>query len=101
MLAEMSSRQLSEWMAFAAVEPFGDDERQAEYRSALVASTIANVNRDPKRKPIETDKFMREPYLDKEEMDPQALAEKAFAMFGMKIPPEPQRHGDAEEEGEG
>lgn len=79
--------QLTEWMAYATVEPFGDEERQAEFRAALVASTIVNVNRDPKKKPIEVDKFMRENYLEKEQSpDQQELVEKVFSTFGVKPP---------------
>lgn len=98
MLAEMSSRQLTEWMAFFRVEPFGDSERQAEYRTALVASTVVNMNRDPKKKPIEAETFMRENYLEDEEMDEQTLAGKVFAAFGKKIPTAtPDEEGNEEE----
>jgi hypothetical protein len=47
MLASMSSRLLSEWMVFAQLEPFG--EERADLRAGIVASTIANANRDPKQ----------------------------------------------------
>lgn len=43
MLGRISSRELSEWMAFYELEPFGDE--RADLRSGIVASTIANVNR--------------------------------------------------------
>lgn len=47
MLARMSSAELTEWMAFANIEPFG---AESEYLgSAIVAATVANVNRNPKR----------------------------------------------------
>ncbi len=58
LLNRISSRELSEWMAFYAVEPWGcqvDDQR-----TGLVASVIANVNRDPKRRatPYQVNDFM-------------------------------------------
>lgn len=39
MLSEIDSRQLSEWMAFANLDPF--DESRADIRSAIVAQTVA------------------------------------------------------------
>jgi hypothetical protein len=35
------------WRAYAQIEPFG--EERADLRSGIVASVIANVNRDPKK----------------------------------------------------
>lgn len=43
MLRRMSSRELTEWMAFYALEPFGGDH--AYLGDAITASTVANVNR--------------------------------------------------------
>ncbi len=40
---EISSQEFTEWIAFAEMEPFG--EARADMRAALIASTIANVNR--------------------------------------------------------
>ena len=47
-------------MAYYAVEPFG--EERADLRNAIVASTIANAYRDPKRRsrPFEPKEFMPE-----------------------------------------
>lgn len=58
LLARISSRELTEWMAYAQVEPFG--EERGDLRAGIVASTIANVNRDTKkrRKPFEPEEFM-------------------------------------------
>lgn len=58
LLSHISSQELSEWMAYYALEPWGcqiDDQR-----SGLVASVIANVNRDAKRRPApyQVDDFM-------------------------------------------
>ncbi len=43
----LSSRELSEWMVFYELEPFGIE---AEYLGhAITASTVANAMRDPKK----------------------------------------------------
>lgn len=44
----MSSREFAEWMALYDLELFGD--KRADLRAAIVASTVANVNRDPKKR---------------------------------------------------
>jgi len=56
----MSSRELSEWMAFAREEPIG--EHRADLRTGILASLIANANRDPKKrhKPFTASDFMPE-----------------------------------------
>lgn len=59
MLERMSSSELSEWMAFFSIEgPTG--EERADWRAGMVASTIANVNRDSKRqkRPYKPEDFM-------------------------------------------
>ena len=43
----MPSAELTEWMAFFSLEPWGTEVE--DWRAALVASVIANVNRDPKK----------------------------------------------------
>ena len=58
LLSRLSSRQISEWMAYYAIEPFG--EERADLRMAILASLIANVNRDPakRREPFTPAEFM-------------------------------------------
>lgn len=54
----MSSRELTEWMAFFSLEPWGTEVE--DWRAGLIASTVANSYRDPKRrrKPYEPSDFM-------------------------------------------
>ena len=54
----MSSVELSEWMAYDSMEPIGDI--RADLRAGVVASTIANSNRDPKkqREPFSATDFL-------------------------------------------
>ena len=48
MLRNMSSQQLSEWMAFYELEPFGEDREEA--RIGQVVQVLANANRDSKKR---------------------------------------------------
>jgi hypothetical protein len=54
----MSSLEFAEWMEFGEIEPWG--EERADVRAAIVASTVANANRDPKarKKPFTVGDFM-------------------------------------------
>lgn len=44
----IDSREFSEWMAYAEIEPFG--EERADLRSGIIAATVANANRNPKKR---------------------------------------------------
>ncbi len=65
MLRSISALQFNEWIAYAELEPFG--EERADLRMAILASLIANTNRDPKKKstPYEVNDFM--PQFEKKE----------------------------------
>ena len=52
----MSSYEFAEWMAYAQIEPFGQD--RGDIGSAIVAATIANVNRSEKQQPFSPQDFM-------------------------------------------
>ena len=48
-LSELSSRQVAEWLAFEQVAgPVG--QAHDDILAGVVASTVANVNRDPKKR---------------------------------------------------
>lgn len=59
LLHRTTSRELSEWMAYASVEPFG--ERRADYRVAILSSLTYNANRAKGAKPLGPNDFM--PFL--------------------------------------
>jgi hypothetical protein len=82
MLAEISSEQLSEWMAYSKLEPWGED--RDDLRMGIVASVIANSNRGKGQKPFKPTDFMPsfEP-VDPEEQTARLLA-KAMAALGGK-----------------
>ena len=61
LLARMGSDELTEWMAFYQLEPFGDF--RADLRSAIVASTLANAHRSKEGKPFTPEDFM--PFVHK------------------------------------
>lgn len=47
---------MTEWIAFAKIEPFGGD---ADYLgSAIVAQTVANVNRDKSQRAYKVQEFL-------------------------------------------
>jgi len=56
MLARMSSAELSEWVAFSTLEPFGAEA--SYFGHAITASTIANVNRQKGQRAHKVDEFM-------------------------------------------
>lgn len=43
LLSRISSKELTEWVAFSQIEPFGD--KVPYYGHAIVAATVANSNR--------------------------------------------------------
>lgn len=49
LLARISSRELAEWMAYYRIEPWG--EERDDLRAGIVASTVANTARDPRKRP--------------------------------------------------
>ena len=79
MLSEMRPSELTEWLAFYADSPFG--EERADLRAAIVASTIANVNRDSKRRPQPFKPVDFMPYQHVEPETPERLSERIRASF--------------------
>ena len=66
LLARISSRELSEWAAFAQLEPFG--EEREDLRAAIVAATVANTARDPKKQRA----FVPSDFMPDFEREPQS-----------------------------
>lgn len=75
LLRRMSSRELTEWMAFFSLEPWGTEVE--DWRAGLIASTVANSYRDPKRrrKPYEPSDFM--PRYEAPKIQEQSWEEQA------------------------
>ena len=87
LLQRMGSDELSEWMAFYQLEPFGD--YRADYRSGVVASTFANAHRAKDASPFRPEDFM--PFLEKSPSKPSMQGETQLnvarfkAMFAHKV----------------
>jgi hypothetical protein len=56
MLTELNAKQISEWIAYSNIEPFG--EERADLRSAIIACTIANCNRGSNQAAFKVSDFM-------------------------------------------
>lgn len=72
----MSSMELSEWIAFNAISPIGDD--RADLRSGIVASVIANCHRT-KGQPFKPVDFM--PFAS-DDKDPKSAFDDLRKMMG-------------------
>lgn len=56
MLNRISSPELSEWIAFSDIEPFG--EVRADIRAAMIATVMANAWRGRNQSPFKITDFM-------------------------------------------
>ena len=74
LLARLSSRQISEWMAYDSLDPFG--EERADLRFGMLMALLANINRDPKarKEPYTAEEFM--PRFGGQEQDGQDEQDK-------------------------
>jgi len=76
LLDRVDSRELTEWMAFDAIEPIGS--WRDDYNSGMLCSLLANINRRKGAAPIPPQAFM--PFMPKEE-DFLTDDEKMLRMF--------------------
>lgn len=82
LLARMDSRELSEWMAYSQVEPFG--EERADLRAALVAMTMANLWRGKDSKAFKLEDFVLKFGGPKEPLTPEQQLRAFERMVGRK-----------------
>lgn len=54
--AEITSEEFTEWIAYSLLEPFG--ERQADFRSGILAMVMANAHRGRGTAPFKATDFM-------------------------------------------
>ena len=80
LLAQLSSRQLAEWMAYFRLEPFG--ERRADLRAGIIASTVANAHRARESRPYRPQDFMPDFEQGTDEDEAAALLARAQAALG-------------------
>ena len=81
----LTSSQLAGWMAYAALEPFG--EYRSELRHGQQMALQANINRDSKRKPepyapADFMSFVTEPPPPQHEPTPGEIEAKLERIFG-------------------
>jgi len=77
LLARMSSRELTEWMAFHELEPFGSE--QDDLRTGVVASTMANLFRPKGSKALQpADMIQRRSGEDTSQSDLQSAIMNIF-----------------------
>lgn len=92
----ISSREFAEYWVHFTLEPWGNERE--DLRSGIVASTVANANRDPKKrpKPYTPDQFM--PKLAGPEPDDDELTdEEAAAAHAARVDAILGEFGDAPE----
>ena len=61
LLSRLGSDEFTEWVAYYQLEPFGD--YRGDYRSGVVASTLANVHRGKDARAFTPEDFM--PFLER------------------------------------
>lgn len=94
MLDQISSSELSEWMAFDAIDPFG--EARADLRAGIVASSVVNHGMSPPKTPTKPVDFM--PFVKSANDGPITLADPvkhgkliATTIFGSLLPNGPRK----------
>ena len=92
LLQRIGSDEITKWMAFYQMEPFGD--MRADLRSGVIASTFANANRTKHTRPFTPEDFM--PFVDRPEPIDEARKNAAFlnvarfkSMFAHRV----KKHG--------
>jgi len=75
LLARIDSHELSEWIAFFQLEPFGTEASYIGH--AITAATVANVSRGKRHKAYKPDDFM--PKFKRKIHDENASQAIAFA----------------------
>jgi hypothetical protein len=78
LLSKLDSREISEWMAYYSIDPFG--EVRADYRMAMSCCLLANINRG-KGQPFKVSDFMPEFGPKKE----QTVDEMKALLMGMAV----------------
>lgn len=79
--ASMSSAEFGDWQEYAALEPFGP--LREDRRAGIIVATLANVNRDPKRRAEawEPEDFFPELAQPRPPVDIKAKVRAVFASF--------------------
>ena len=76
MLARMSSAEITEWIAFASIEPFGAETQYIGH--AITASTVANANRGKGQRVHKVNEFL--PKFEKQSQSVDQMLQVAQMM---------------------
>lgn len=68
----IDAREFMEWAAYYQTDPWGGE--RGDLQAAIVASTIANVHRDPKKPAFKLDNFLLKFGQVRKRMGPGAIA---------------------------
>jgi hypothetical protein len=79
--ATLSSRELTEWQAFATLESLGD--QRADLRMAIVCSTFANIHRGKRKKAFTPRDFM--PFIERARKDEALQADVKAVMAKLGV----------------
>lgn len=79
LLGAISSRELTEWIAFDQVEPIGD--RRGDLQAGVVAATVANVNRAKGARAYLVTDFMPEYGRKEVAVDADALVSQQVGLW--------------------
>lgn len=83
MLEAMTSRELAEYIAYNRISPY--DDSRGDLQAAIVASTVANVNRNPKKRPQPYKPIDFMPYLEKPKQKVQGSRQWFKALLGHRV----------------
>ena len=79
-MARIDSKELSEWMAYYELEPFG--HVRTDLNAGIIAATIANVNRGKQGQAYRPADFM--PYMEKGQQSENDMKSILNSMVGDK-----------------
>lgn len=80
LVRRLTARELVEYEELYALDPWGED--RADLRMGILAATLVNINRDPRKgKPARPVEFM--PYIDRDELKKSDEARLAATIKGV------------------
>lgn len=80
---QMSAAEISLYQAYYRVNPWGPE--RSDLNAAMQMHQVAEMHRDPKRRPeaFKLEQFM--PFHKRKELDPDELADKLRSTFGKPV----------------
>jgi hypothetical protein len=91
-LKNISSKELSEWMAYYCIDPFGQERE--DFRMGQVCSTVANSNRSKNSKVFSPEDFI--PKFDKPKVQSWQSILQTVEMLNVRLHGEDTRGGNSD-----